>query len=177
MSDKMNYIEVTALDVRIMVSVLICFFTAVVLEHLNIKFPWGEMRLEIVQKMTACISCLLCCQDTAELSRKAGIHRIIITLIGGLMGIVVVLIDQAVGNGWMMTVIIPLGVLATLVLCKAAKVPYVNARIGGVTFLLVACTLKGTARICYAVFRLLSTLYGAAVVYLVTLIMQRKREK
>lgn len=167
----MKHIEVTALDIRITVSVLICFLSAAVLEYFNIKFPCGEMRLEILQKMTSCISCLLCCQDTVDLSRKAGIHRMIITLIGGLMGILAILIDQAVGKEWVMAVLVALGVFATLMLCKAAKVPYVNARIGGVTFLLVVCTLKGTARICYAVFRLLSTLYGIVIVYLVTFLL------
>ena len=92
------------------------------------------MRLEVIQKMTACISCLLCCQDNVPVSRKAGTNRLIITAIGGLAGIVVICIDNVLGNPWIMTGMIALGILATLFLCKAAGVPYINARIGGVTF-------------------------------------------
>ena len=41
------------------------------------------------------------------------------------------------------------------------------------TFILVSCTLKGDARIYYAGFRLLSTLFGVLVVLLVTWVMEK----
>ena len=75
----------------------------------------------------------------------------------------VILIDQAAANEWLMPLMVAAGVLLTLYLCKAAGVPYINARIGGVTFVLVACTLPGTARIWYGVFRLVSTMYAVLV--------------
>lgn len=161
-------LAVTGLDIRIAIAAGICCLTATILNHFGLKFPVGEMRLEIIQKMTACISCLLCCQDNTKISRKAGINRLIITAIGGIVGIAVVLIDNAAGNDWLMVVMVLLGVLLTLFLCKAAKVPYVNARIGGVTFILVSCTLAGSARIWYAVFRLISTFYGVLITLIVT---------
>ena len=118
--------------------------------------------------MTACISCLLCCQDSTHASVKAGINRVIITAIGGAVGILAVLVDGAWNSTFGMVVVVALGVLLTLFLCKCAHVPYINARIGGVTFILVSSTLSGDARIWYAVWRLLSTVYGALVVVLVT---------
>ncbi|PWM75664.1 MAG: hypothetical protein DBX59_01415 [Bacillota bacterium] len=159
---------ITGLDLRIVLSVMICYLTATMLDMLGIRFVYADMRLEIIQKMTACISCLLCCQDTTRISYKAGVNRIIITAIGGLVGILVVLLDGIIGNQLVMVVLVALGVLATLFLCKCAHVPYINARIGGVTFILVSSTLNGNARIWYAVWRLVSTLYGVAVVTLVT---------
>ena len=78
------------------------------------------------------------------------------------------LADQAVGNPWFMVVLVALGVLLTLFLCKAAKVPYINARIGALTSILVSCNLTGTTRILYAGFRLLSTMYGVLVTIAVT---------
>lgn len=105
------------------------------------------MHLEILQKMTACIACLLCVQDNTKISRKAGVNRMIITAIGGIIGIGAAAADNAVGNPWFMTVLIFVGILLTLLLCKRAKVPYINARIGGVTFILVSCTFSGNARI------------------------------
>lgn len=163
---------VTGLDIRIAVSVLICCLTAVILNSLNMKFTYGEMKLEVIQKMTACITCLLCCQDNTQITRKAGINRLIITFIGGITGIVVVLLDNAVGNQWIMAVMVSLGIIVTLYFCKLAGVPYINARIGGVTFILVTCTLVSTARIWYSVFRFVSTFYGVLVVLLVTWLFQ-----
>ena len=164
---------ITRLDVRIAVAVLICCLTSTILNQLGVKFPFGEMRLEIIQKMTACISCLLCCQDNTNVSYKAGINRLIITAVGGIMGIIVVALDVAIGNDWVMVVLVALGVLFTLFFCKMAKVPYINARIGGVTFILVSCTLTGYARIWYAVFRFVSTFYGVLIVLLVTWLFEK----
>lgn len=161
-------VKVTALDIRIVIAVAICYFTSVAFKQFNLMFLWNGVQLEIIQGMTACFACLLCCQDNTAVSKKAGINRLIITAIGGLVGICVILIDQAAGNPWLMVPLIAFGVLLTLLLCKAAKVPYINARIGGLTFILVCSTMPGTARIFYAAFRLLSTLYGVLITLLVT---------
>lgn len=171
--------EVTALDVRIAIAAGICCLTATVLNLLNLKFTVGEMRLEIIQKMTACISCLLCCQDVTKASLKAGVNRLIITAVGGVVAIAVILIDNAASNEWLMVAMVAAGVLLTLFLCKAARVPYINARIGGVTFILVSCTLSGRARIWYAIFRLISTFYAVLVVLFVTWLWEKftKNEK
>lgn len=127
------------------------------------------MRLDVIQMMTACISCLLCCQDGADASKKAGIMRVLVTAIGGVMGVVVVVLHMLLGSGpWTLVPLVGAGVLATLLACKLVNVPYMNARIGCITFLLVACTLSGEARVFYALFRLVSTVFGAAVVLLVT---------
>ena len=169
--------SVTLLDVRIAVAILICCLTPTILDHLGLRFQAGEMRLEVIQKMTACISCLLCCQDNVPISKKAGINRLIITAIGGLVGIAVICIDNVLGNPWIMVLMIALGILVTLFLCKAAKVPYINARIGGVTFILVTCTLSGTARIWYGIFRFVSTFYSVLIVLLVTWVFQKAVKK
>lgn len=166
---------ITVLDIRIMITVGICFITANLLGSLGFRFTWDGMQLEIIQRMTACIACLLCCQDTAKISRTTGINRLIITAIGGAIGILVVLADSAAGSPWLLTAMICSGVLLTILLCKAAGVPYMNARIGAVTFVLVACTLSGPARIFYAVFRWISTVYGVLVVLAVSMVFERVR--
>lgn len=164
---------ISCLDVRIAIAVAVCCLSATILNLLGAKFAYGGMKLEIIQKMTACITCLLCCQDTEQISKKAGLNRLIITAVGGIVGMIVVWIDTRVSAQWLLVVMVAAGVLLTLFLCKAAKVPYINARIGGVTFILVTCTLSGHARIWYAVFRFVSTLYGVAVVLAVTWLFRR----
>lgn len=168
---------ITWLDVRIGVSVLICCLTSVILNSLNLKISCGGRQLEIIQRLTACISCLLVCQDNVEGSKKAGLNRLIITAIGGLTGIAVVVIDDAVRVEWLLAVMVTVAVTVTLVLCKYAGVPYVNARIGGVTCVLVACTMSGPARIVYAGLRLVGTLYGALISVLVTIVFTKLTEK
>lgn len=161
----------TGLDLRIVASVVIRCVVATTLSTLNVKFPVGEMQLDIIQMMTACISCLLCCQDRVDASKKAGITRVIVTAIGGVVGIGVVALHILLSsNPWLLIPLVGAGVLATLLLCKLAGVPYMNARIGCISFLLVACTLSGTARIFYALFRLISTVFGVLVVLLVTMV-------
>jgi hypothetical protein len=61
-----------------------------------------------------------------------------------------------------------IGLIITLAGCKLAGVPPFNARIGGITFILVVLTKSGTDRIWYAVFRLCSTFYGIIAVMVVS---------
>lgn len=165
---KKEKAALTWLDFRLAVSVLICYGISTLLTRLGISFSVGNYQLEVVQKMTACISCLLCCQDNTAISRTAGINRLIITAIGGVVGIVIVLADLVLGNVWAFGLLLAAAVAVTMFLCKAAGVPLVNCRIGCVTLVLVASTLNGEARIWYAVFRFLSTVVGVLVVLLVT---------
>lgn len=177
MESKIKKASVTKLDVRIAVASGICALTSTILNHFGLKFTYGEMHLEVIQKMSACIACLLCCQDDTKISFKAGVDRLMITAIGGLVGIAVILLDNLIGNQWIMVLMIALGIIATLLVCKAVKVKYIDARIGGIAFVLISSTLTGSARIWYGIFRFLSTLYGVLVVLLVTWIFTKFRKE
>lgn len=138
------------LDIHIVIAMGICLLSS----HF----------IPFFQVMTACIAVLLCMQDSLKVSWKAGVTRMIITAIGGLVGIAVILADMRIGNDWIFLALFMLGALLTLLACKLAKVPYISARIGGVTFVLVVLTKTGADRILYAVIRLGCTFYGVAVV-------------
>ncbi|MBP3894497.1 MAG: FUSC family protein [Atopobiaceae bacterium] len=164
----------SALDARIAVCVLVCLLASNALTALDLRFAVGEMRLDVIQKATACISCLLCCQDTSDASRRAGAMRVLVTAVGAVCGMAVVAIDQLTGsNPWLLAMLMTVGLVATLCLCRMAGAPAFNARIGAISFLLVASTLTGTARLWYAVFRLISTIFGALVTWAVTSLMSR----
>lgn len=159
----------TMLDLRMAACILICCAVATSLSALDIKWAVGEARLDIIQKVTACISCLLCCQDGLEASNKAGRMRVLVTAVGGVVGVGVVALDLALSsNVWLFVPVVAVGLVVTLCACRLAGAPAFNARIGGITFLLVACTLTGVNRLWYAVFRLVSTVFGALVVSAVT---------
>ena len=159
----------TTLDARIALSVLVCCLVSAALTALDLKVPVGEMRLDVIQKMTACISCLLCCQDGPDATRKAGAMRVLVTAVGGACGVAVVAIDLTLGsNPWILALLMAAGMVPTLCLCRLAGAPAFNARIGAISYLLVAATLSGPARLWYALFRVLSTVFGAVVVWGVT---------
>ena len=145
---------VNKMDMQIALSVGICLLLAYVVPNF--------------QTMTACIATLLCVQDSVMISRKTGVTRLIITFIGGLVGIAVVLLDQWIGISWVFWIAAVAGVILTMSGCKMAKVPVFSARIGAITYVLVILTRVGSARIEYAFYRLLSTLYGVIVVLIVT---------
>jgi len=100
--------SVNKVDIQVAIAIGICIITALFVPQL--------------QQMTACIAVLLCLQDSVKVSWKAGVTRLIITLIGG------------------------------------------------VTFILVVLTKPGMERVTYAIFRLVSTMYGVLAVLLVACI-------
>ncbi len=174
MKSETEKARVTQLDVRLAISAMICYGLAMLLDDvLGVKFHWNGYSMDILQKMTCCISCFLVCQDNTKISFSSGVNRMIITFIGGVVGIVVILLDEAFRIDWLMIPMLGAAVILTLLLCKLAKVPYVNARIGCVTLVLVTCTMASTARIWYGVFRLVSTLFGVIVSLLVTWVFQK----
>lgn len=143
-----------ALDIKIALAAALCMLTAHFVPQLQI--------------MTACISVLLCVQGSPVASWKAGLTRLMITAIGGLIGIAVVAVDLRISNEWLFMLLAAAGLAATLCSCKAAGVPYISARIGGVTFILVVFTRTGADRISYALLRFCATFYGVLMVLLVT---------
>jgi uncharacterized membrane protein YgaE (UPF0421/DUF939 family) len=116
------------------------------------------------QVMTACIATLFCVQEGMKPSFKAGLARLMVTAIGGLAGLLVILLDKMADSPQFFIILTMAGLLLTLFICKLTRVPPFTTRIGGVTFILVVVVKTGTNTIYYAVFRLLSTLYGVIAV-------------
>lgn len=159
--------NISRLDLKIALAVAICLVTA--------KF------VPVIQYMAACFAAILCIQDEVKVSWKTGINRLILTAVGGGVGIIVILLDQVIQNEWIFILLVTLGIVLTLWGCKVARVPYINARIGGITFILIVMIASGTARIDYAIMRLLGTFYGVLVSLAITgffgLFGRKKRKK
>jgi uncharacterized membrane protein YccC len=73
-------------------------------------------------------------------------------------------------NQWIFLLLVAIGLLATLWGCKLVKLPYISARIGAVTFILVVMIQSGLDRIDFALLRLVGTLYGVVVAIAVSYI-------
>lgn len=164
--DKLK-IKVSRLDVKIAIAVGICLLTA--------KF------VPTIQYMAAAFAAILCMQDEVKVSWKTGVNRMILTAVGGVTGVIIILLDQVIQNEWIFLIMVMLGIILTLLGCKVAKVPYINARIGAVTFVLIVMVASGTARINYAGMRLIGTFYGIlvslAITWLFGLFVSKKQSK
>jgi len=146
---KTSGAKIGKLDIEMAVAVGIC-----------IVLGWIIPRYQV---MTTCITTLMCTQTEIKLSWKSLLIRLTVTAIGGIVGIGVVLLDDWLQNQWLVALFMAVGVLLTLFGCKLAKVPDFNGRIGCVILVLVSITLPGPQRLLHALFRLMSTLIGAAV--------------
>ena len=166
-----NKIRVTGLDISIGVTVMLCLLVC----HIA-----GLLGLQI-QALSACTGAVMCVQDSRKASWGAGLNRILGVICGGAAGIAVVLIDNVIGNEWVFYVLMGLGVVLNLLLCKLAKLPFVQARVSCMSLMLVTLVLQGGARINYALGRLIGTLVGAVVALLVSMafaaILEKRRGK
>ena len=128
----------------------------------------GMLGLQI-QALAACTGAVMCVQDGKKASWGAGLNRIKGVLCGGIVGIAVVLIDNAVNMDLVFYLLVGIGVVANLLLCKAVKLPFVQARVSCMSLMLVTLVLQNAARINYAFGRLIGTLVGAVVALLVSM--------
>lgn len=122
-----------------------------------------------VQALAACTGAVMCVQDSKQASWGAGLNRIKGVLCGGLTGVAVVLIDNVINIDIVFYLLVGIGVVANLLLCKIVKLPFVQARVSCMSLMLVTLVLQNAARIHYALGRLIGTLVGACVALLVSM--------
>ncbi len=159
MQETKNKISVAPIDIAIGACVALTLLVC----HLA-----GMLGLQI-QALAACTGAVMCVQDNKNASWGAGLNRIKGVICGGLVGVGVVLIDSAVNIDVVFYLLVGIGVVANLLLCKAVKLPFVQARVSCMSLLLVTLVLQNAARINYAVGRLIGTLVGAVVALLVSM--------
>ena len=158
----------TKTEVRMVAAAALCLLAGQWVPHL--------------QTMTAAISAVMAAQDSRALTLRAGITRLTVTAVGGALGIGVILLEILSSSPALALLLGTACLLLSVFGCKLAKAPAFQARIGALNFILVTMTLPGTElRLQYALFRLVSTLFGVLAVFLVTAIWQaieksRKKE-
>ncbi len=149
---------ITNVEVRIGIGVTICLFICYF-------FPQ-------IQRLAACTAVVMCTQDVQAATRKSGLIRLLGVICGGVVGIVVVLLDGVFGNDYIFFILCGIGVVLNFLLCKLVKMPGVTTRVSVITFCLVVFLLEGNLRINYAVNRFIGTLVGALIAWGLTALWQ-----
>ena len=160
MNEVKQKIGIAPIDVAIGISVIVCLLVCHVAGLLGLQ----------IQALAACTGAVMCTQDNKKASWGAGLNRILGVLCGGLIGILIVLIDNAVNADLLFYLMVGVGVVANMLLCKVVKLPFVQARVSCMSLLLVTLVLQGGLRINYAFGRLIGTLVGACVALLVSMV-------
>lgn len=160
MNEVKQKIGIAPIDVAIGVSVIVCLLVCHVAGLLGLQ----------IQALAACTGTVMCVQDSKKASWGAGLNRILGVLCGGVIGILIVLIDNAVNADLLFYLLVGVGVVANMLLCKVVKLPFVQARVSCMSLLLVTLVLQGGLRINYAFGRLIGTLVGACVALLVSMV-------
>jgi uncharacterized membrane protein YgaE (UPF0421/DUF939 family) len=131
-----------------------------------------------VQMLSACTAALMCCQDDGKVSIKTGVTRVIGVAVCGIIAVLIVLVDNAIGNDYVRDILMAVALIASFVVLRALKFEPIPSRVACVTIILVLVVLTGDARITYALKRLVATTVGAivgfAVSYISNLIFKNK---
>lgn len=123
-----------------------------------------------IEALAVTTGAIMCVQDSARAALSTSLTRLIGVFVGGLFGIAVALIDSAVGIPWVFYLLVSLGVVATLLVCKFFRMIYVQARVSGLTLLLVVMVFDGVDRLDYALNRFIGSIVGAVLAIAVTMI-------
>lgn len=160
MTQHDDFERVETMDILIGVTILMCL----VLCHIANEFG---IAIEALGVTTGAIMCV---QDNTKAAFSTSMTRMVGVIFGGLFGIAIALIDNAIGEPYVFYILCSLGVIANLLVCKFFKMIYVQARVSCLTLLLVVMVFDGVDRLDYATNRFIGSLVGAAFAVMVSLI-------
>ena len=156
----------TKLDIEIGLAVILCLLTCYMAGFFGIQ----------IQALAACTGAVMCVQESGKASWGAGINRALGVICGGVIGIVVVLIDNRLQIPVVFYLLCGIGVVGNMLLCRSLKMPLVQGRVSCMSLLLVVLVLQDSMRIQYALGRLGGTLCGAILALLVSMIFAADRK-
>lgn len=159
MAGEKNMRKMDLVDVQICVTMLM----SMLLCH------WAnQLGIHHMEALVVTTGAIMCVEDSAKAVYKASMIRILQVLCGGLIGVVIVLIDNALGMTYLFYVIVSIGVLVTMLLSRQFGLNYIQGRVSCITMLLVVMVSQGADRVEYAIGRLVGGLVGALVAIVVT---------
>lgn len=167
MNETKNKLSLTGLEFRIGITIILTLLVCYVVELLGYK----------LQALAACTGAVMCVQEGSKASFGACKNRVLGVICGGVLGVLVVFLDNAIQIPVVFYILVGLAIMANFVLCRLVGLPLVQARVSCMTILLVVLVLGGDARITYAVGRFIGTLAGALVAWAVSAVWERIAKK
>ncbi len=122
----------------------------------------------IIQPLSAGTAIIMCTQDREKMTMKSGLSRMEGVLVGGVIALAVVALDNALADPYLFALSCGLGAVLNLVVCRLLKMPGIVAKVSCITFALVTLATQGEIRFRYALLRLLGTAVGALVALLIS---------
>lgn len=163
MSELKKRCGLELMDVEIGLTILLCLL----LSH------WANQIGIHVEALAVTTGAIMCVQEGTKAAYTTSLIRMIGVICGGLLGVIIALIDNAVGIPYVFYLMCSIGVIVNLLVCKMFKMIYVQARVSCISLLLVVMVLEGVDRLDYAINRFIGSLVGALIAFLVTAIFTR----
>ena len=146
------------MDLQIGLTIVLCLFLC----------HWANGVGLQIESLAVTTGALMCVQDSTKAAYATSLIRMVGVLCGGLLGMVIAVIDNLVGQPYCFYLLCGMGVVANLLLCKRFHMIYVQARVSTLTLLLVVMVFQGTDRLSYALNRFTGSLAGAFIALAVT---------
>lgn len=160
MPEQNNRWKLELMDVQIGVTILLCLFLC----------HWANGMGLHIEALAVTTGAIMCVQDSTKAAYHTSLIRILGVVCGGGLGVLIALIDNAVGIPYVFYLLCALGVVVNLLICKAFRMAYVQARVSALSLLLVVLVFQGVDRLDYAVNRFIGSLVGAAIALAVTVL-------
>lgn len=160
MAEIKNNRRIERMDIQIGLTILLCLLLCHVGDAVGIH----------VEALAVTTGAIMCVQDSTKAAYKTSLIRILGVICGGALGVIIVLIDNAIGVEYIFYLLCGIGVVVNLVVCKLFNMIYVQARVSALSLLLVVMVFDGVDRLDYATGRFIGSLVGAAIALLVTVL-------
>lgn len=159
MNEQPNSVRITKSDLSIGFSIVLCLTVCALAQKIGMT----------IQTLAACTGAVMCTQDSGKASWSAGVNRLLGVLCGGLVGIAIVAIDNAVQIPAVFYLLCGAGIVGNLLLCRLVKLPHIQGKVSCMSLLLVVLVLGGSMRFQYALGRFFGTLCGAVISLVVSM--------
>lgn len=157
---KLDVPKVGLRTIKTAVAVVVCYL--IFLPFWTHGPGTSDSLLRHVAPVNACVAAVICMQSSIEQSLYQGISRIVGTILGGLVGLLALLLDDWIKTPLVTGVLLGGAIVLTLWLCNLIKRPAACA-IGCVVVCVIILTHGGSERYFYIIFRVLESIAGIAV--------------
>lgn len=155
------------MDFEIGLTILLCLL----LSH------WANQIGIHIEAIAVTTGAVMCVQEGKKEAYSACFVKMLGVVCGGVVGVIIVLIDNVLEMPYVFYLMCSVGVVVNLLICKMFKMIYVQARVSCISLLLVVMVLEGVDRLEYAINRFIGSLVGALIAFLITVLFTRLAPK